>query len=420
MRNDYIDLLRSNPNYRNLWLGQVVSLLGDWFNLIGSATLIAVLTQSGFAVGGLFVVRMLAPFLISPIAGVAADRYDRRKLLIVTDLLRAVVVLGFLLVRDASMVWLLYVLTAVQLGISGFFFPTKNAILPDVVSRGQLGTANAISAATWSVMLAMGAALGGIVSGIFGVYVAFVVDAFTFLLSAYFIYKVRYTPSPRPAGQDRSVRAGVRQYVEGLQYLFGQKDILHISLQKAAISLTTSGPFQVVQVVIAEQIFIIGAGGGISLGVFYTAVGIGTGLGPILARRFSGDRDRALRWAIAISYGITAVGLVVSAPLTSMWLVTVGMFLRGVGGGIGWVFSTQLLLQNVPDDVRGRVFSSEFALFSLASAAAAFWVGLTLESPLGITGSIWLMFGLNIIPLLFWLWWTVQERGTVAARATGD
>ena len=98
----YTDLLRNNRNFRFLWLGQIVSLLGDWFNLVAAAALVGLLTQSGFAVGSLFVVRMLAPFLVSPIAGVAADRYNRKYILIAADLVRAAVVLAFLLVRDAG------------------------------------------------------------------------------------------------------------------------------------------------------------------------------------------------------------------------------------------------------------------------------------------------------------------------------
>jgi MFS family permease len=413
--NEYLELIRGNANYRNLWLGQVVSLLGDWFNLIGSATLIAALTQSGFAVGGLFVVRMLAPFLISPLAGVAADRYDRRKLLIATDLIRAVIVLGFLLVRDPSLVWLLYVLTALQLAVSGFFFPAKTAILPDLVPRKHLGAANAVSSATWSIMLALGAALGGLVAGQWGVYTAFTIDSLTFLVSAFFIARVRYTAGPSLAGSDSSVPAVLHQYVDGLRYVVRHKDIFAITLQKAAISLTTSGPFQVIQVVIAERLFSVGQGGGISLGILYTAVGIGTGLGPIISRRFTGDRDRDLRMAIAISYGITALGLILTIPLSSLGLVAFGAFLRGFGGGIGWVFSTQLLLQLLPDHVRGRVFSTEFALFNLASALAALWAGVVLDSPLGIVGSIWLMLGLNLIPLVLWSWWTVAGERTAPA-----
>src|SRR5215212_4887037 len=98
----YLALIRNNRNFRLIWYGQIISLLGDWFDLIASAALIGVLTKSGLAVGSLFVVRMLAPFLVSPFAGVAADRYDRRRILIWTDILRAIVVLGFLLVRSPS------------------------------------------------------------------------------------------------------------------------------------------------------------------------------------------------------------------------------------------------------------------------------------------------------------------------------
>jgi len=152
----YGELIRGNTNFRFLWFGQIVSLLGDWFNLIASASLVAMLTQSGFAVGGLFVIRMLAPFLVSPIAGVLADRYNRKHILITTDITRAITVFGFLLVRDASHIWLLYTLTVIQLGISGFFFPTRTAILPDLVPPSGIGAANAISSATWSVMLALG------------------------------------------------------------------------------------------------------------------------------------------------------------------------------------------------------------------------------------------------------------------------
>ena len=144
----YTELIRTNRNYRYLWLGQIVSLLGDWFNLIASATLIALLTESGLAVGSLFVVRMLAPFLVSPIAGVVADRFNRKHILIATDLGRALTLLAFLLVRDPGDIWLLYILTGVQMGISGFFTPTRTAILPDLVSGPELGAANTLSNAT--------------------------------------------------------------------------------------------------------------------------------------------------------------------------------------------------------------------------------------------------------------------------------
>jgi MFS family permease len=402
----YIELVRRNRNFRYLWLGQIISLLGDWFNLIASASLIASLTQSGVAVGGLFVVRMLAPFLVSPLAGVAADRYNRKHLLILADLSRAVTVLGFLFVSKPDQVWLLYALTFIQLAISGFFFPARNAILPDIVSRPELGAANALSSATWSVMLAFGAALGGIVAGQWGVYSSFIIDAATFLVSALLIAQLAYDHQPGLAGMDKSVGAAVRQYVEGLRYLWHRKDQLAISLHKGAFGLFVGGAFQVAQVAMVDQVFVIGEGGSTGLGLMYAVMGVGTGIGPIIARRFTGDRDKPMRWAIALSYLITSVGLFIIAPLSSFGLVLFGSLLRGVGGGIGWVFATQLLLILVPDHVRGRVFSTEFALFTLMQAAGAAAGGWAFDNTsLGISGMMWVMGVLVLVPGVLWVMW---------------
>lgn len=402
----YTTLVRQNRDFRFLWFGQIISLLGDWFNLIASASLVALLSQSGLAVGGLFVVRMLAQLVVSPFAGVAADRYNRKHLLILTDVGRAITVLGFLLVRETHQVWLLYTLTAIQLGMSGFFFPTRNAILPDVVSRRELGAANALSSATWSVMLAFGAALGGIVAGEWGIYPAFVIDALTFVASATLIAQIVYDRDPALESADKSVRAALRQYVDGLRYLRDHLDILVISFHKAAVSLTITGAFQVIQVAIAERVFVIGQGGGTSLGLMYAAVGVGTGIGPILSRRFTGDRDRLLRIAIAIAYVAAALGLLVISPLASFALVLVGTLLRGFGAGTSWVFSTQLLLQLVPDRVRGRVFSTEFAFFTLASATGSAVGGWALDATdLGISGLLTWMAGLALIPSALWTLW---------------
>lgn len=414
----YIALVRQNKKFRLLWLGQIVSLLGDWFDLIASASLIAILTQSGAAVGGLFVVRMLAPFLISPIAGVAADRYNRKHLLIITDLARGLTVLGFLLVQKPGDIWLVYVLTALQMGMSGFFFPTRNAILPDLTTQAELGTANALSASTWSVMLAFGAALGGMASGTWGVYPSFVIDAVTFFVSALFISRIVYAPSLSVDASEKTVRAALRQYVDGLSYLRHHRDIFFVALNKAANSLFVGGAFQVFQVTIAEGIFIIGDGGGISLGLMYAAIGVGTGVGPIVVRHFVGDRDFSMRRALIFGYLTSALGLLLVSTLSSFTVVLLGSLLQGVGGGIIWVFSTQLLLQLAPNKVRGRIFSTEFATFTLMSAIAAGAAGGLLDANFSVGTLVGWQAALTLIPAVLWgLWVFYGKRTTLADQA---
>jgi MFS family permease len=412
----YVKLIRCNHNFRYLWFGQIASLLGDWFNLIASAALVGTLTQSGLAIGSLFVVRMLAPLLISPVAGVVADRCNRKSVLIIADIARALTVLGFLFVRSADQVWWLYLLTAIQLGISGFFFPARNAILPDITTRAELGAANALSSATWSVMLALGAALGGLVSGLWGIYPAFVIDSLTFLISAFLIAQIRASVTPGLDSSDRTVGAAFRQYIDGLRYLGRHVDILVISFQKGINALILSSGFQVLQVTISQEYFVIGEGGGVSLGLMFAVAGIGTGIGPIVARYFAGDDEGRLRWAIGLGYLLGGAGLIITAPLWNFSSVLLGTALRGMGGGIIWVFSTQLLLQVVPGNVRGRVFSTEFAFFNLLSALSSAAAGSALDISFSVSAVIWWMASFSVVPLMLWSLWSSRSPTRTSRR----
>ena len=402
----YLGLIRNNRAFRYLWGGQVVSLTGDWFNLIASASLIAALTQSGAAVGGLFVVRMLAPFLVSPFAGVVADRYNRKAILLTADILRCFVVLGFVLVREPEHVWLIYLLTAVQSAAQGFYFPAWNSILPDITAPQELGVANALASATWSVMLAFGAALGGLVSGIVGVYPAFVIDAVTFLASALIILRMPYQSLLSPDA-DQSMLAGIRQYIDGLAYLRRHIDTFAITLNKGILGLMVIGLYQVAQVTISERYFPIGEGGSITLGLIYVMSGIGSGIGPILGRNWARDRDRQLRLMIALGYVCAIAGFLINATLASLPIILFGGFLRGIGGGLVWVLSTQLLLQIVPNEIRGRVFSTEFAMYTLFAAVSSGLSGALIDSSLGVTGILLLGSALLVIPTALWCLWIV-------------
>ena len=395
----YITLIRQNSNFRWLWCGQLVSLLGDWFNLIASAILIADLTGSGFAIGVLFTIRMLAPFFVAPLAGICADRYNRKHLLIITDIIRVFIVFGFLFIRDENDVWLLYTLTTFLFAVSGFFSPARSAILPDVTTPRELGTANALGAATWSVMLALGAAIGGVTTGLFGSQTAFVIDGLTFVLSAGLLLGIKL-PDSSPAATEHQTRTRLTAF----RYMRQHPDIFFIAIHKAAIALLLSSGFQVVQIEIAKDHFVIGVGGAISLGLMYCVNGIGSGIGPILARRWTGDRDRPLRISISLGYLIGTLGLAIVAPLFGLVEVLIGGFIRSIGGGIAWVFSTQLLLQRAPNEIRGRIFGTEFALFTLMGGIGTAIIGALLDQ-FETRTILWGMTGLPLIPAVLWWFW---------------
>ncbi len=403
--------MRGNANFRLLWFGQIVSLLGHWFNLIASAALVARLTESGFAVGALFIVRMLVPFLASPLAGVVADRFNRKWILFWSDLVRAVTVLGFLTVRDPGMVWLLYTLTALHAGISAFYFTARTAILPDVVEVRAVGTANAITSATWSVMLALGAAIGGVVAGTLGIWTAYLVDSATFFLSAAFVAQVRLGNVSALQHHDYSLRRVLAEHVVGFRVVFARLGLLLIVLQKSMLMLFFGAAFQVILVAIAQDVFTIGSGGSLSVGVLFAAMGLGTGVGPLAARAVTGDRPDRMHQAILMSYLLAAAGLLVVSWLADLTTVLLGSFLVGLGNGQLWVFSTQLILQWVPATVRGRVLAAEFGFFSLASAISAAVAGVALDWSFPIHDVLAWMAALSMLPALVWGVWMFGNRG---------
>ncbi len=372
----YLALLRRNPGFRNLWFARVVSNLGDWFNLLASAALIANLSGGGTAISFLFLARFLPLFVTSPFAGLLADRFERRTLLIWTDLLRAAVVLGFLLVDRPERIWLLYLLTTLQFVFSALFTPTQQAYLPAVVDADDLVTANALDSLTWSVMLAIGALLGGIATALLGVQAAFLLDALTFLLSAWFLTRigVRSRGQPLAAPGRSPLHLAAQDLIEGMRYLARQPVLIGFVLVKAGGALVWGG-VNVLEVPLAETVFPIDGNGTLSLGLIYTAIGLGTGLGPLAIRSLLGDSWRGMLHAVSIGFVAMSVGTFGLALAPTLGWVLAATFVRGLGTGTLWVFSAVLLQQLLPDRLRGRVFAFEFTVFTLAQSISTLWAG---------------------------------------------
>ena len=153
---------------------QVVSQLGDWFNAVAVYALLLDLTGSATLVAAMMVVQLLPLALVGPLAGVVVDRMSRRTLMIGADLARAVLFAGLVFVRSADQIWLAFLLVTLGVIATAFFEPARTAMLPDVVPRESLITANALSAATWAVMLAVGASVGGAMTVLVGRDAAFI------------------------------------------------------------------------------------------------------------------------------------------------------------------------------------------------------------------------------------------------------
>ena len=404
----YIDLLRRNRSFRQLWLGQVVSQMGDWFNTIALYTIILQLTGSGRDVGLLLVARFVPSFFFGPISGVIADRFSRQKIMIVSDLLRALVVLGFLLVRRAEHLWIIYVLTVLQLGLSTFFEPAKTAAIPSIVEDRELVAANAISSVTWSAMLTIGAAIGGIITSRFGTDVSFLLDAGTYLLSAALIASIRVPKRKKREKQKISLSRllGIRETIEGIKYVMERPRVLAMLLVKPAWGL--GGGILTLLAVFGERIFPIGKGAAGGIGVLFAARGIGTAVGPIVARRIAGEGERRMQASIGIAFLIGGAFYIAFGSATSFIFALVVLGIAHCGGSILWVFSTVMLQRTVVDSFRGRVFAAELALLTLTMAASNYATGELLDR-VGVHPRI-VTIGIGIFFLLPGLAWFLSQR----------
>src|SRR5918911_2567388 len=187
----YTQLLRGNRSFRRLWAGQVVSELGNWFNFIAGLGLVRAVSAAAPEATAVMMVARLAPFaLFAPLAGAFVDRWSRRKVMIATDAARAVVALGFLLVRKPEDVWIAYACTVASTLLAAFFEAAKNAALPNIAGDRGLLAGNALMFSSRFLLMSVGAALGGAASARFGYEVAFVINAVSFLASAYSIWLI--------------------------------------------------------------------------------------------------------------------------------------------------------------------------------------------------------------------------------------
>ncbi len=368
-----LTLIRGNRDFRLLWFGQIVSQLGDWFNVVALYALLFELTGAATAVAAMMVVQMLPVVVVGPAAGVIVDRFDRKRILIAADLLRGIAALAFLLVRTPDTVWIAYVAAGTMVACTGFFEPARSATVPSIVPRTQLVAANAISTGTWSAMLALGAALGGGVAAWLGRDAAFVINSATFFVSAVFISRMRV---PRVLEHARAAM-GLRGVIDGLAYMRGHRDVARIALIKGGWAIV--GGAILLLTVFGDRIFRIGGSSDAGIGILFSARGIGALAGSLIVSLIAARSGNLIR-LIAPAYFIAGACYASLAIVPTIWVAAAAVVAAHVFGSILWVASNVLLQMQVPDEFRGRVFSAELIALALVQSIVAYLTGVALDA----------------------------------------
>jgi MFS family permease len=387
MLSAYYALLRDNYNYRLLWLAQVVSELGDWFYALAVYNLLLELTGSkAQAVGLAVVLQVLPSALAAPTAGVINDRISRKAIMIGADVARFFVVLGMLAVRTPGMVWLVYPLLFVETLGMAFFEPAHSSVIPNIVPEKQVLAANALASITWSFCLAAGASLGGLVAVWLGRDAVFLLNAGSFLASAWLIGRMKFA-EPHSAGRPPLRVRELFEFtpvVEGMRYIRSDPRLFATVFVKGGIGLL--GANNVLLPILGERVFPVKAAGldhsraaMLGMSMLMGARGAGALLGPLISGRWAGDRHSRMRSGILVGFLLSAAGYVCLGASTSLVVAILAVIAAHAGSSTNWVFSSTLLQIYTEDRFRGRVFSADYGLCMLGISASSYLAGVAID-----------------------------------------
>ena len=411
----YMQLLRRNQSFRRLWIGQVISELGNWFNFIAALGLVREVSKAAPEVTTLMLIFRLVPFtLFSPLAGAFVDRWSRRTVMIVTDLLRVVVALGFLFVRRPEDLWIAYLCTALLAFFGAFFEAAKNAAVPNITGERDLLAGNALMFSSRFLLLSIGAALGGWTSSKVGYSSAFVINAISFLLSAYSVWLVPDEETRKPASAEIAEENSKRGLFSGYW----------TDIREGWSYIVTHAP--VATILLVNIVWAIG-GGAINLildrlgafefapksglnpdeaiGAMYFANGLGLFVGMMIARRvgmYVQVKNRTIGY-IGWSLFVQGIFFALMGMMPTLLLASLCLFVSRVLLGAEFAVQETLLMRLVPDHLRGRVSTTdragEMMIWSVSTAIAG-WslyhispLSLTIVSGLlsGMSGILWLI-----------------------------
>jgi MFS family permease len=370
-------------------------MLGLVNELSGSAALTAALLAAN----------TLPAFLASPLGGVLADRFDRRRIIVVANVAAAGASITMLLVDSriglalGGGVPLALGGLAVLSALSALISPASSSALPALVEPQDLADATFLVESTWGTMAAVGSALGGVVATTFGRDAAITVDSISFLVAAFLILRIR---RPFRTGKATAARMG-RALGAAWSYVRSHPPVAALLTSKAGFAIFGAGAVALLPV-LALDVFEAGdAGTGFLLG----ARGVGVLLGPFAIRALVGGSDRRILSAIGLAMAVWGASYLGTAAAPTLGLAALAVLLGHAGAGSQWSFSSYGLQRYTDDSVKGRIFGLDFAAVTLTSTVSQLLFGWWAENfsvRSILTGTAVAAIGFGLV------WWRVTRR----------
>ena len=380
----YSQLLRGNRNFRNLLWGQIISELGNWFNFIAGLGLVRVVSDASPTAAGIFFVCRLLPFAFaSPIAGTFVDRFSRRQVMIAADLARVGLALMFLLVTDPDDLWIAYLATILLSTFGAFFEGAKNAATPNLTGKEGLLPGMALMFSTRFLLMAIGAALGGWAAAVFGYQAAFIINALSFLVSAYTVWLIPDEATRDAATAERMAGTAKRasfvtEMREGFHYTVTNRFAFTILILNV-IWATGGGAINVIYERLGGVFFAAKENWNpdAALALLWAATGAGIAIGMMIARRTSIVLERKNRTSMFIGWTLIIHGVVfaIGGLMPTLLLFALFALISRVIVGVEYAIQETLFQRSLPDHIRGRISTldrgAEITVYGLSSYFAS-------------------------------------------------
>eukprot|EP01156_Anaeramoeba_ignava_P010205 Anaeramoba_ignava/a479085_10.p1 GENE.a479085_10~~a479085_10.p1 ORF type:complete len:434 (-),score=123.69 a479085_10:44-1345(-) len=418
------------------------------------------INKSGLMLSILFVAKTLPSFVLIPIVGPVADKFNKNIVMILSDLIRACVVLVFIVVEYVKIEWFLFSIVFIQFSISSFFTPARTGLISFVVNAKQIVEANTLDATTWSTMFFIGGSIGGVVTSVTGLTPAYIIDSISYIISATcIIISWKFTKLTSSLQKSDSKEITDKKQTEqksedsnkediqtisnssdddindenallksnlkeekqeeplntnfkgGLVFLKKNPQVLFMVIVKTTGALVW-GAVDVTMVSIVEKYFQIKGKVGISLGIMYATEGLGTLIGPIVGQRFAKDTFKSRWLTIFIGFLIFLFGTIfigVGVYFENFEVFLVSNFVRTFGIGLLWVWSTILIQITPPGHFVGRMFSFDYGFFYLILMLSYLWGGFCMGTlNYSFMKIFYIQTCLGIFVILFWMIYVIK------------
>jgi MFS family permease len=395
----YKVLLTENKNFRKLFIARLITLGGDWLLTVPLLGIIYGLTENPFITSLVLVVQSAPLFILGSFGGYLADKYNRKKIIAISEFLSGLTVLLILYaVTTENVVFILFSFGMLSV-VGSPYMPTSDAALPNVVKKENLAEANVIFFSSWGVMAGIGAGIGGYLTTVISRNMLFAIDSFSFILSALIVYSIKKNLSEDSQNNEKDENI---TYVEGIKYAASKRDVFSLIITKGTFSISASGLLSLFTV-LSYDIYKTGDFG---TGLMFGARGVGALVGPIAIRYFFGDSDGKLLNTIGLTIMVWGLFYFFIPFSVSLYLTVFLLVLAHCGGGSQWAFSTYGLQILTPDKLRGRISGIDYSFNFLMNTVSTLMIGY-LASIYGV------LFVYRLFPVLgfiFGLTWYLSTR----------